>query len=58
LSERQPIEIRRSYYYDQQVVMAKDSEEGVIRGEMYQQAVVAIINRARVALRPTLITCA
>ncbi len=50
LLERQPIEIRRSYYYDQQVVMAKDSEEGVIRGEMYQQAVVAIINRARVAL--------
>ena len=30
--------------------MAKDSEEGVIREEMYQQAVVAIINRARVAL--------
>jgi LPS-assembly lipoprotein len=50
LLERQPIELRRSYYYDQQAIIAKDSEEAVIRAEMYQQAVLAIISRARVAL--------
>jgi len=50
LLERQPIELRRSYYNDQQDIIAKDSEEAVIRAEMYQQAVLAIISRARVAL--------
>jgi len=50
LLERQPIEVRRSYYNDQQDIIAKDSEEAVIRTEMYQQAVLAIISRARIAL--------
>ena len=50
LLERQPIELRRSFYYDQQVVMATDSEENTIRTELYQQVVTAIINRARMAL--------
>jgi LPS-assembly lipoprotein len=50
LLEHQPIELRRSYYNDQQDIIAKDSEEIVIRDEMYQQAVIAIISRARVAL--------
>jgi len=50
LMERQPIEIRREYYNDQQAIMAKESEEDVIRNEMYQQVVRTIVNRARVAL--------
>jgi LPS-assembly lipoprotein len=50
LLERQPVEVRRSYYNDQQDIIAKDSEEAVIRAEMYQQAVLAIISRARIAL--------
>ncbi|NOT11248.1 MAG: hypothetical protein HOP23_05360 [Methylococcaceae bacterium] len=47
---RQSIEVRREYYNDQQDIIAKDNEEVVIRNEMYQQAVRAIINRARMAL--------
>jgi LPS-assembly lipoprotein len=50
LMERQPLEIRREYFNDQQFVIAKDNEEAVIRNEMYQQAVQSIINRARVVL--------
>lgn len=50
LMERQSVEIRREYYNDQQFVIAKDNEETVIRNEMYQQAVQAIVNRARVVL--------
>lgn len=50
LMERQPIEIRREYYNDQQDVMAKENEEKVIRDEMYQQVVRAIVNRARAVL--------
>jgi LPS-assembly lipoprotein len=50
LLDEQPIELRRSYYNDQQDIIAKDSEEAVIRSEMYQQVVNAIISRARVAL--------
>jgi LPS-assembly lipoprotein len=50
LMERQPIEIRREYFNDQQEVMAKENEENEIRNEMYQQAVRTITNRARVAL--------
>jgi LPS-assembly lipoprotein len=47
---RQPVEIRREYYNDQQFVIAKDNEEAVIQNEMYQQAVQTIVNRARVVL--------
>ena len=50
LMERQPVEIRREYYNDQQFMIAKDQEEAVIRNEMYQQAVHTIVNRARVVL--------
>lgn len=50
LMARQPIEIKREYYNDQQFVIAKGNEEDVIRNEMYQQAVRSIVNRARVAL--------
>jgi LPS-assembly lipoprotein len=50
LMERQPIEIRREYYNDQQDVMAKENEEKVIRDEMYQQVVRTIVNRARAVL--------
>lgn len=50
LMTRQPIEIRREYYNDQQDIMAKENEEKVIRDEMYQQVVRTIVNRARVVL--------
>lgn len=50
LASRQPVEIRRDYFNDQQDVMAKEGEEAVIRNEMYQQAVRAIVDRARVVL--------
>ena len=50
LMERQPVEIRRDYYNDQQFMIAKDNEETMIRNEMYQQAVHTIVNRARVVL--------
>lgn len=52
LMERQTVEIRREYYNNQQqqMIIAKDNEEAVIRDEMYQQAVSAIINRARIVL--------
>jgi LPS-assembly lipoprotein len=50
LMVRQPVEIRREYYNDQQFVIAKDNEEAQIQNEMYQQAVQTIVNRARVVL--------
>lgn len=50
LMERQPIEIRREYYNDQEAVLAKENEEKGIRDEMYQQAARTIVNRARVVL--------
>lgn len=53
LMERQTVDIRREYYNDQTVVIAKENEENVIRNEMYQQAVHTILNRARVVLEAT-----
>jgi LPS-assembly lipoprotein len=50
LMPRQPIEVKREYFNDQQDIIAKDNEEKVIRNEMYQQTVRAIINRARLIL--------
>ena len=50
LTERMPLDIKREYFNDQQDIMAKDNEESVIRKEMYDQAVRAIVNRARVVL--------
>ncbi len=50
LIDRQPVEIRREYFNNQQDIIAKDNEESVIRNEMYQQVVRTIMNRARVIL--------
>jgi len=50
LMPREPVEIKREYFNDQLAVIAKDNEEALIRNEMYQQAVRAIVNGARVAL--------
>ena len=50
LMPRQPVEIRREYFNDQLLVIAKANEETVIRNEMYQQAVRTIVNNARIAL--------
>jgi LPS-assembly lipoprotein len=50
LVAREPIEFRREYFNDQQDVIAKGNEETVIRNEMYQQVVKAIINRGRAAM--------
>lgn len=47
---REPMEVRREYFNDQQDIIAKDNEEGVIRNEMYQQAVRNILNRLRAVL--------
>jgi LPS-assembly lipoprotein len=51
LLPRQPLEVRREYFNDQQDIIAKDNEEKVIRNEMYQQAVRTILNRARAVLQ-------
>ncbi|MDO9104366.1 MAG: LPS assembly lipoprotein LptE [Methylovulum sp.] len=50
LAARQPLEIKREYFNNQEDIIAKANEETVIRGEMYQQAVRAIIDRARIVL--------
>ena len=47
----QPIEIRREYFNDQQLILGKDNEELVIRNEMYQQAVRTMINQIRFGLQ-------
>ncbi|MDD1606755.1 MAG: LPS assembly lipoprotein LptE [Methylococcaceae bacterium] len=47
----QPIEIRREYFNDQQLILGKDNEEIVIRNEMYQQAVRTMINQVRTGLK-------
>jgi LPS-assembly lipoprotein len=51
LKELQPIEIRRDYFNDQQLILGKDNEELVIRNEMYQQAVRTMINQVRFGLK-------
>jgi len=50
LAARQPLEIKREYFNNQQDIIGKANEETVIRNEMYQQAVRTIIDRARVVL--------
>ncbi len=50
LVKSQPVEIRREYFNDQQLILGKDNEEIVIRNEMYQQAVRTIINQVRSGL--------
>jgi LPS-assembly lipoprotein len=51
LVNTQALEIKREYYNDQQAILAKDNEEMVIRGEIYQSAVRSIINRAQIELK-------
>jgi len=50
LLAREPTDIHRAYYNDQQDIIAKDNEENVIRNEMSQQLVRTILNRARSVL--------
>ncbi len=50
LLPRQPLEIRRDYYNDQQAILARDNEENVLRAEMSQQVVRTLLNQARFAL--------
>ena len=47
LMGRQPLEIKRVYYNDQMALIAKESEETIIKNEMYLQAVRTIVNRAK-----------
>ena len=46
----QPVEIRREYFNNQQLILGKDNEEIVIQNEMYQQAVRTMINQIRAGL--------
>jgi LPS-assembly lipoprotein len=50
LLTREPVDIRREYFNSQQDIIAKDNEEGVIRTEMYQQAVRSILTRISAVL--------
>lgn len=49
----QPVDIKREYFNNQQLILGKDNEETVIRNEMYQQAVRTIINQVRAGLKAT-----
>lgn len=51
LLAREPLDIRREYFNDQQDIIAKDNEESVIRNEMYQQAVRSILGRISAVLK-------
>lgn len=50
LLPRQPLEIRRDYYNDQQAILARDNEESVLRSEMTQHVVRTLLNQARFAI--------
>lgn len=50
LLTEQNITIKREYFNDQTDVLAKSNEENVIRAEMYQQAVSAIMSRINVTM--------
>jgi LPS-assembly lipoprotein len=47
----QPVDIKREYFNNQQLILGKDNEETVIRNEMYQQAVRTIINQVQAGLK-------
>ncbi|PPD04412.1 MAG: hypothetical protein CTY29_05565 [Methylobacter sp.] len=51
LGLQEPIEIRRTYFNDQLDIIAKDTEEILIRTEMYQQAVRTFLDRIRLMHR-------
>lgn len=46
----QNINIKRDYFNDQTDILGKSNEEGVIRTEMYQQAVSSIMSRINLAM--------
>lgn len=50
LLPRQPLEVRRDYYNDQQAILARDNEETVLRNEMAQQAIRTMLSQARFTL--------
>jgi LPS-assembly lipoprotein len=50
LVPHQAMQVKREYFNNQQEILAKANEEAVIRGEMYQEAVLAIIDRTRIIL--------
>lgn len=52
LAGPQTIDISRDYFNDQEAIIAKTNEEAMIRDEMYQQAVRAIVERARAHFTP------
>lgn len=47
LPSSKPIQIIREYFNDQQDILAKNNEANVIRKEMYQQAVLTLLERAK-----------
>lgn len=48
---RQSVEVNRNYYNDQQAIVGKENEEGLIRQEMYRQAVRSILDRGRALIK-------
>ncbi|MGJ0486052.1 MAG: LPS assembly lipoprotein LptE [Methylomicrobium sp.] len=51
LPSSEPIQITRELFNDQQDILAKNNEEGVIRREMYRQAVRSVLDRARAQMQ-------
>jgi LPS-assembly lipoprotein len=51
LPSSQPILITREFFNDQQDILAKNNEEGVIRQEIYRQAVRSILDRAKAQIQ-------
>ncbi len=50
LLANQRVQSQRSYFNDQEEVLAQTNEEQLIRNEMYSQAVRSIVIRARIAM--------
>lgn len=50
LMDEQTIELAREFFNDQTAVLAKDSEDTVIRKEIYRQAARMLVARAQVAV--------
>lgn len=46
----QNVNIKREYFNDQTDILGKSNEEGVIRSEMYQQAVSSMMSRISLAM--------
>jgi LPS-assembly lipoprotein len=50
LQDEQTIEITREFFNNQTAVLAKSSEELLLRDEMYQQATRILMSRAKIAI--------